>query len=367
MSIKEELADARRTLNAGLKGWKPPGRQLLPVDPAHAVSCLRIALRHNQGELAQAAAKTLSLFAPHLLWNGLLTFAASETAMFDLAPMLTIMAAKQDQAWLRRKGGLSRVASFLIDMLMQAERSMDAIYLWRLSFDSPQSVPDNLRTMATQAQTARRSILGLLGMELENSDEIGIGLEDLDVTPEGEPVRKVCVAAFRQVLAGPVLMQPILRHHYARSRFKPNEPEHRRYTSSRSTHPGGQSWLLQTLTCDTPAGRKAIRETVASLPDLGAEVVQLGLSDDEAIEVIGELLERADEEALQAETSQIRGLRQSCRWSGVGVIDNREAEILGVILRANGPYIDQIRATYIPSSLLVFALPDLPSELLKRE
>ena len=143
MSIKVELTDARRALTAGLKSWKQPSRQLLPVDPAHAASCVRIALRHNQSELAQAASKTLSLFAPHLLWNGLLTFAASETAMCDLAPTLAIMAAKQDQAWLRRKGGLSRVASYLIDVLMQAERSMGAIYLWRLSFDTPQYAPAN--------------------------------------------------------------------------------------------------------------------------------------------------------------------------------------------------------------------------------
>ena len=348
MSIKEELADARRTLNAGLKGWNPPGRKLLPVDPAHAASCFGIALRHNQSELAQAAAKTLSLFAPHLLWNGLLTFAASETAMCDLAPTLAIMAAKQDQAWLRRKGGLSRVASYLIDTLVQAERSMDGIYLWRLSFDNPQSVPDSLRTMATQAQKVRRGILGLLGMELEGLDAGVKDLEAFDITPEGPLARKVCVAAFRQVLAGPVLMQPVLRQHFAGCGSKPDGTANSEYIESRSGPPGGQSWLLQTLTCDTPVGRKAIREIVASLPDLEAEIVRLGLTDDEAIEVIGELLERVEEEALQAETSQIHGLRSSSRWSGVSVVDHREAEIVGDILRANGPYIDQIRATYIP-------------------
>ena len=62
MAIKEELADARRTLNAGLKEWESPRAKLLPVDPAHAASCLRMALRYQRPELAQAATKTLALF-----------------------------------------------------------------------------------------------------------------------------------------------------------------------------------------------------------------------------------------------------------------------------------------------------------------
>ena len=141
----------------------------------------------------------------------------------------------------------------------------------------------------------------------------GIVLEDLDVTPEGPLARKVCVAAFRQVLAGPVLMQPVLRQHFAGCGSKPDGTANSEYIESRSGPPGGQSWLLQTLTCDTPAGRKAIREIVASLPDLEAEIVRLGLTDDEAIEVIGELLERADEDGSPIGTSQFRDLRQSCR------------------------------------------------------
>jgi hypothetical protein len=356
MTLKDALGDARRGLNAGLKDWSSPKRQMLPVDPALAASCLRLALHTGNSDLAQAAGATLNLFAEHLLWTELLSFAANEAAIFDPTWTLFAMVAKRDRAWLRRKGGTGRVTSYLIEQLVHAPRSSDAIHLWRLSFDDPQKVPAPFRTMASRARDVRRGMLSLLGAEVPGRDAGSI-LDDLCHDPKQRLLKDICVAAFRQVVACPALMVPILSCHAGPAEADILGELSGTYTRTLNSCRSGLPWLALALTRTTPAGRNSIRKILAAVPELGSELKRLGCNEEDVIETIGELLERGDEDECLANSSRINLLKAASRWSGVGNVNAPTAQNLDEIMRAHGPAIAEIRRSHISSSLMAFAAP----------
>jgi hypothetical protein len=327
MILKDALADARRGLSAGLKGWVAPKGQLLPVDPALAASCLKTALRYRKQDLADAAAATLSVFAPHLVWNELLASATAETAMFDLGPTLAVMAAKRDKAWLRRKGGTKVVTSYLIDQLMQAPCSMDAIHLWRLSFDDPETSPVPLRAMAAEAQYTRRNMMSTFGAEPYRSEWAEKPHHLTRRSSENMFISDVCTAAFRQVMICPALMQPILHRCQYASVQRGAEGNNGSRTTRKTTCGDDPSWLVAALTQNTPAGRNAIREVVRSTPDLADACERLELSEYDSIAAVGDLLDRRCEDQLIWDAGQTSVLRQASRWSGVEMLDKESAMV----------------------------------------
>lgn len=355
MDLREAIAKAKSELGAELKSWERPSARLLPVDPAHAASCLKFALRYQHVGIAQAAAKTLGLFAPHLLWNGLLKYAASETASLDLTPTLAVMAAKKDQAWLRRKGGRSRVAAYLVDLLLRTPRSMDARNLWRLSFDDPEIVSADFKEVVKRARAILRAMPGLLGHQATNADDAWRVFEAVSDTDASTLAVDVYVAVFRQVLAAPILMQPLIRHLSGESAGWSTCSQFDQHIGNVPKPRSAQTWLSMTLTSETSPGRRAIDEIILALSELADALVGFGLNVEGRIEIIGALLERMDEDAFPAGSSQIKGLRKASRWSGVGEIGPEEAKIIDGILRANGSAVAKIRTTHIPSSLLDIA------------
>lgn len=354
MAIKDALALARSELNAGLKAWDSPGAKLLPIGPAHAASCLRLALRHRRPELAYAATKTLSLFGEHLLWSSLLTFAAADTAVFGLEPTLAIMAAKRDRTWLRRKGGLSRVASYLVTMLLRAPRSMDATYLLRQSFEPPDLAPHEFAKLATDARSVRRGMLELLGQEQSEIEGASQVFNKLTQTSDEGLAVEIAIAAFRQTLAPPALMAPLIRMHFGAVIRRIPKSKGGTYIESFGTRSGTEFSLSATLTRDTPAGRKATRGIVRALPVLGREMKALGADDELAVEIVGELLERLDDGEDRKEVCLCSDLQATSRWSGVGDTDRNTAQKVGSILDTHKSLVTKIRLAHIPLSLLGF-------------
>lgn len=354
MDIRDALGQARSALNSGLKGWENPNVQLLPTDPAHAACCLCYALRCGRGHVAYAATKTLALFAEHLLWQTLLAYSATETAAFGPTPTLCVMAAKRDRAWIRRKGGLSRVGGYLAEVLMKAPRSMDAIYLWRLSFDVPETVPAHLEALALDARALRRGMLELLGYEEGHSDGRRL-LDKLKGTPESALSVDVANAAFRQAIVPEALMIPLLH----RQLIEATEPIVAHGTgwyigSSDAPSERPMQWV-RSLTKDTPAGRRAIRAIMASIPDLRIALDELGLDQEGVLEVVAELIQRQDDQADPEMSSRIIGLRKASQWSGVGPLKPKSAQAIGSILAENWSAVDEIRLAHIPPSLIDLA------------
>ena len=354
MAIKDALAEARTGLNAGMKEWESPRAKLLPVDPAHAASCLRMALRYQRPKLAQAATKTLALFGEDMLWRSLIAFAATETAVFGLKPTLAIMAAKRDRAWLRRKGGLSRVASYLTTMLLSAPRSMNAIYLWRQSFEPPDLAPPGFVKLVIDARSVRRGMLELLGREQSEIEGASQVFNKLTQTSGEGLAVEIAIAAFRQALAPAALMSPLLGMHFGGQIEQFLDDASGYYIGNSREQSGADFSLVETLTRDTPAGRKAIRQIMLALPSLNRECATLRVNDECAVEIIGELLVRLDEGEDRTEVDLCSDLRTTSRWCGVGDIDRNVAQTVGLILAANGSLVAEIRSAHIPPPLISF-------------
>lgn len=355
MTLQDALGEARRSLNDGLKDWNPPKRCLLPVDPALAASCLRYSLRTGHRTMANAASLTLGLFAPDRLWSEMFKFAATETAVFDLTPTLALMAAKREKAWLRRKGGTNAVTSYLIDQLLAAPRSMQATHLWRLSFESPAFVAPRFEKVCTDARSVRRGMLELLGYEQSEIEGAKQVMNRLTETPEDALAVEVAIAAFRQTLAPAALMVPLIRIHLGKAIGQTRHGQSGYSFVNSKAQSGAQFSLVATLTKDTPAGRKAIREIMSALPDIGRTLDALGVDNESAIEIISELLERIDEGADCREVGWYGDLQNISRWAGVGQIGLQDAQALGSTLDANGLLVAEIRSAHIPFSLLNFA------------
>ena len=236
-------------------------------------------------------------------------------------------------------------------MLMQEPSSMDAIYLWRQSFEPPDLAPSGFAKLATDARSVRRGMLELLGHEQSEIEGASQVFNKLTQTSYDELAVAVAIAAFRQTLAPSALIAPLVRMH--------SNVAIERNSESKSGFGIGKFWtrsdtqflLAETLTRDTPAGRKAIRQIMLALPALNRELYALGVDDECAVEIIGELLERLDESEDRTEISLCSDLEDTSRLSGIGDIDGTAAQTIGLILAANGSLVAEIRSAHIPLSL----------------
>jgi hypothetical protein len=362
MGLKEPLKQARAELLVELKHWKGFNATLLPVDPALAASCLRLALRSRQRRLAHAATKTLALFGEQLLWRVLLTFAATENAVFDTKLALAILVARRDRALVRRQGGLMRVAALLTEKLLRAPRSLAGIYLWRLAFEELNEVPHELRCFAVEARTRLMSYQTHSGphdladgLKSQTTGETGARLEALPFWIATTAMRQFDTP---QALASALLQMQTAGHTDLSALL------------GRSTFCAGgrkvdsPSFLTKALIKDTPGGRKANRELITELPALRHALEDCGVSYDHHVDVVGEVLERIDEVCQESGSAFEANLGKASRWSNVLPTTKASAAQIGQIILENRGVADAIRFSHIPSSLMNFTGPEPTREKL---
>lgn len=342
MSLKNALGEARRSLSEGLQNWEPPRRQLLPVDPPLAASCLKLALRHRQGELAYAAAATLILFDQDRFWRELLAHAGTHTALSDLGPSLVIMAAARDGKWRRKLGGHSFVGTYFIEQMLARPQTDDPLHLWRLSFAQAENVPPSLSALFADARAIR------MGFDRtpERTKETHSGalrvIERLAEDLGDWLVPDASVAVWSYCGAGPALMLPVLAMGCVL-------PEKTTSPASPASHLQTQNRLLGALDFRSPLGRKALREVIVRTPDLLAQIRKANLTEDQAIEAVSDLLDRDDFLEICQTTSLSIDLCRASRWTGAPLLSEDQARAWGEILRANAPAIDEIRSTHLPT------------------
>lgn len=108
------------------------------------------------------------------------------------------------------------------------------------------------------------------------------------------------------------------------------------------------------MTDRVPTGRKAIRAIISALPKLAETVESYGFSQEGAMEIISDLLERRIEDVCRPSGKESKSLAQAARWAGVGPLDISTARKVGSIIAANSAVVDQIVAAHMPPSLSAY-------------
>lgn len=357
MAFKDHVRSARDGLAAILEGWEPPTRKPLSVDPLLAASCLRLGLRSGDVNLAHAAAATLVVFDPDRLWRELLAYAATEAGPFDLMPALAVLAAKKEPTWRRRVGGDWRVATAIIEQLGRQPRSDAPLHLWRLSFSETEHPDPIIQRMAEDAKAIRLGIVRSPDRTLE-AERNAESVHERIAEAVGWRLVVASTALWRQNGEGAALMLPVL---LAPSGFERLECLEDLNGTSSDVAPTSSERFLAALTHRTRAGREAIREVVAMLPELASHIPGAA-TEPQVIEAVGDLIGREDADASDRENAQPdKALREASRWAGVPHLSEQEAKCWGETIGAKGPAIAEIRRRHLPAALANFACHGPPS------
>jgi hypothetical protein len=120
------LAHAREQLAEEIFGYREPKPAPLKISPWLAMSLLQKAIRRGEAELAQHAAATLLLIAPDRLWRRCGAAVFEEVGVADLQTVALVTTALGGKRYRAGLGGDWRVASFIVDRMVNAPKCRGA-------------------------------------------------------------------------------------------------------------------------------------------------------------------------------------------------------------------------------------------------
>jgi hypothetical protein len=113
--LRENLADL-------LLDYREPAPTPMPISPWLAMSLLQKSIRRGDAEFAQRAAATLATIAPDKLWRRAGAAAYEEVGIADLSAVALVTAALVGKRFRSTVGGEWKVASYVVDVMVRANK-----------------------------------------------------------------------------------------------------------------------------------------------------------------------------------------------------------------------------------------------------